>query len=158
MARGAYNFADIISRQDDGDLIKAEGLAREALRIRDKLHGAHDSRGGVTYLLLAKILQKQGKLGGETNELFERSLAICGRNEGPDGVNTAEVNREIGQFHYKIAMASSVVHTKRTQLLLAKSYSDEAVRIEIKIYSPNHPYRVAVSSLLSDILRELSSI
>jgi hypothetical protein len=160
MARGAYNFADIISRQDDGDLIKAEGLAREALRIRDKLHGAHDSRGDVTYLLLAKILQKQGKLGGETNELFERSLAICGRDEGPDGVNTAGVHVDIGNFHYQLAMtlSTSTRHTKRTQLLPAKSYSEKAEQILTKAHGPNHPNRVAVSSLLSAVLHELLKV
>jgi tetratricopeptide (TPR) repeat protein len=76
VADGAHNWADVIFQQDDGYLIKAEGLAREAIRIKDKLYGAHDSSGAVSYFLLAKILQKQGKLGDETKELFERSLAI----------------------------------------------------------------------------------
>jgi tetratricopeptide (TPR) repeat protein len=159
MARGAYNFADVISRQDDGDLIKAEGLAREAIRILDKLHDVHISKvSGIFCLLLAKILWRQGKLGDETKELFERSLAICVRDEGPDGVNTALANSHTGQFHYQVAMTSSIVHTKRTQLLLAKSYLDEAVRIESKIHDPKHPKRVMAASLLSIILRELSNV
>jgi tetratricopeptide (TPR) repeat protein len=158
VARGAYNLADVISQQEDGDLIKAEGLAREAIRIRDKLYGAHNSRVSGKYLLLARILKNQGKYGHETKELYERSLAICVRDEGPDGANTAAANMEIGQFHYKIAMTSSIVHTKRTQLLLAKSYIDEGVRIEIKIHSPTHPNRVAASSLLSEISRKLLKV
>jgi hypothetical protein len=82
VAQGANNLADVISRQDDGDLIKAEGLA--SIRIRDKLYGAYNSRVSVSCLLLSRILQKQGKLGDETKESFERSLAIFIRNEGPD--------------------------------------------------------------------------
>jgi hypothetical protein len=121
------------------------------------LYGAHGSRVSVNYLLLARILKKQGKYGDETKELFERSLANVTRNEGPDGANIAVVNHEIGQFHYKIALTSSIVHIKRTQLLLAKSYSDEAVRIEIKIHSPTHPNRVA-TTLLSNLLSDLSRV
>jgi tetratricopeptide (TPR) repeat protein len=158
VAQGAYTFADVISRQEDGDLIKAEGLAREGIRISDKLHNVHISRVSGNYLLLARILQKQGKLGDETKELFERSLAIIIRKEGPDGANTAVVNVDIGQFHYKIAMTSSIVYTRRTQLLLAKSYSDEAIRIESKVHNPTHPNRVMAANLSSRILPELSRI
>jgi hypothetical protein len=156
VAVGAHNWADVIFQQDDGDLIKAEGLAREAIRIINKLHDVHMSRASACYLLLAKILLTQGKLGDETKKLFERSLGICIRNEGPDGANTAVVNHDICQFHYKIAMTSSTAHTKQTQLLLAKSYCDEAIRIEIKIHNPTHPNRVIAVSLLSAVLRELS--
>jgi hypothetical protein len=160
VAEGAYNWADVIQRQGnlgqgDVDLIKAEGLARESIRIRDKLYGAHNSKVSGNCLLLARILQQKGKLGDETKELFERSLAICVRNEGPDGVNTAVVNIDIGQFHDKLAMTSLTGHTKRPQLILAKSSFEEAVRIGIKIHGPHHPYRIAVSSLLSDVIREL---
>jgi hypothetical protein len=38
VAKGAYNLADVIFRQDDGDLIKAKGLARESFRIRTQLN------------------------------------------------------------------------------------------------------------------------
>jgi hypothetical protein len=65
-------------------LIKAEGLAREAIRTIDQLHDVHAYRASGNYLLSARILLKQGKYGDETKELFERSLAICSRNEGPD--------------------------------------------------------------------------
>jgi len=153
-----HNWADVISRQEDGDLIKAEGLAREAIRIRDKLYGAHDSRVIVSCPLLFRILQKQGKLGDETKELYERSLAICVRNEGPDGVNTAGSNVDIGELHYQLAMKSSTAHTKRTQLLLAKSYLEKAEQILTKAHGPNHPNRVEVSSLLSAVLHELLEV
>jgi hypothetical protein len=116
-----YNLADVISRQDDGDLIKAEGLAKETIRIKDQLYGVHHIKVSGNYLLLARILQKQGNFEDETKELLERSLAISVRNQGPDGANTAALNVDTGQFYCKIAMTSSTGHTKRTQLLLAKS-------------------------------------
>jgi hypothetical protein len=65
VAEGAYNLADVIYRQDDGDLIKAEKLARESLLIRTRLYGSHHHRMNKNCGLLAKILMKQGKLGAE---------------------------------------------------------------------------------------------
>jgi hypothetical protein len=158
VAMGAYNLADVILRQDDGDLIKGEKLARESLRIRSRLYGSNHHRIGTSTRLLSRILLKQGKLGDETKELFERSLAISVVNEGPDGLNTAGGNIAISQFHYKLAMIQSTISIKRTQLLLAKSYAEEAVRIVTKILNPTHPSRVGATSLLSDILRELSTV
>jgi hypothetical protein len=52
-----------------GDLIKAEKLAREFLRIRTPIS---DSK--TSFDLLVRILSTQGKLGNETRELYERSL------------------------------------------------------------------------------------
>jgi hypothetical protein len=99
-----------------------------------------------------------GKLGDETMELFERSLANITRNEGSDGVNTAAASIIIGQFYYQLAMTQSMISTKRSQLLLAKSYFKEETRIETKMHDPTHLARVAVASLLPDVLRELSIV
>jgi tetratricopeptide (TPR) repeat protein len=156
VAQGAYFLSDVICRQDDGDLIKAEGLARESLRIRTQLPYSHSV--GLSCFLLARLLSKQKKFGDDTKELFERSLAIFIRNEGPDGINTAGANIATGYFHYNFAMIQSTISTKRTQLQLAKSYSEEAIRIESKIHNPTHPNRVGAASLLSEVLRELSKV
>jgi hypothetical protein len=158
VAEGAYNLAEVIRRQDDGDLIKAEKLARESLYIRTRLYGNNNIRVGASCSLLAKVLTKQGRYGDETKELFERSLANFVRNEGPDSVNTAIATRDIGQFHYNLAIMESTVLSKRTQLPLAKSYSEEATRIETKIHSPTHPNRIEAASLLSKVLKELSKV
>jgi hypothetical protein len=158
VAMGAHNLAEVILRQDDGDLIKAEKLARESLRLRTQLYGPDHSEVGASCLLLAKVLKSQQIFGDETKELLERSLAIFVRIYGPDGVNVAAVTTEIGQFHYELAMIQSVISTKRTQLLLAKSYFEEATRIETKIHNPTHPSRVAAASLLSLVLNELSEV
>jgi G3E family GTPase len=60
LAEGAYNFADIL-RLQKGDLIKAERLARESLRIREALHinmmpsDPHHYNSGRSKDLLARI-------------------------------------------------------------------------------------------------------
>jgi hypothetical protein len=158
VAESAHNWADVILRQEYGDLIKAEGLARESILILDQLHKTDDSRVSGNCMLLARILQRQGKFGDETKELLESSLAISIRAVGPDGGNTAVVNAIIGEFHYRLAMIPSIRHIRRTQLLLSKSYLNEAIRIETKIHNPTHPNRVRAVSLLSDTLNGLSSI
>jgi hypothetical protein len=158
VAEGAYNLADVIFRQDDGDLIKCEKLARESLRIKTQLHGSNDHRIGRFCTLLGRILQNKSNLGDETKELLERSLAISVVNEGLDGTNTAAGNINIGRFHYNLAMIQSIMSIKRTQLLLAKSCAEEAIRIETKIHNPTHPHSGTATSLLSNILRELSTV
>jgi hypothetical protein len=158
IAEGAFNLAAVIFRQVDGDLKKAENLAKESLRIKTRLHSSNDSQIGTRCILLAKIMMHQGKLGNETKGLLERSLAIFVMNEGPDGPNSAAGNIEMCQFYYKFAMIQPIISTKRTQLLLAKSYVEEAIRIVTKIHNPTHLNYVLATSLLSFILRELSTV
>jgi hypothetical protein len=156
MAVGAYNLANVIHRQE-GDLIKAEELARESLRIRTLAHGSNHSVD-LCCNLLATILEAQGKFGDETRESYERSLAISIRNEGPDGLNTAAGNFSIGAFYHHLANIQPTVDLKFAQLLLAKSHFVEALRIRSKIYGPTHPSTAYVSSKLTTVLRELLQI
>jgi hypothetical protein len=121
MAIGAFNLADLILQQD-GDLIKAEELARESLRITTLTHDSNDYIVDLSCDLLARILSAQGKLGDETSGLYERSLALSIRNERPDGNSTAIGNYSTGEFHNKLAKKQLTVDTKRTHLLLAKPY------------------------------------
>jgi hypothetical protein len=158
VAYGALNLAEAMCRQVDGDNIKAEKLARESLRIRTRLYGSNDLRRGMSCMLLARILMNQGKFGDETKELLERSLAIFVVNEGPDGPNTACGKITTSQLYCNLAKIQSIISIRRTHLLLAKSYAEEAVRIKIKIRNPTHPNRVLATSLLSDVLGELSTI
>jgi hypothetical protein len=75
VAEGYYNLGMVIEAQNK-DLVRAEMLAREALRIRAQLHGNNHCHVGESIGLLARILRKQGNLGIVVKELFERSLAI----------------------------------------------------------------------------------
>jgi hypothetical protein len=151
VAMGAYNLAHVIYWQN-GDLIKAEALARESLRIRTLICGSNQTCGG----LLAGILGAQGKFGDEMKGLYERSLAISLRHEGSDGVNVAFTNFNMGKFYGQLANIQPTVDAKRTQLLLAKSHFVEALRIQSKVYGPTHPSTVKTASHLN-IISEASS-
>jgi hypothetical protein len=157
VAKGAYNLAKMIYRQK-GDLVKAEELARESFGIRTKIYGSDDQIVSLSCDLLADILGAQGKFGDETRGLYERSLAFSIRNDRPDGFNTAGGNYNVGCFYHKLANIQHTVISKREQLLLAKSYFVEALRIRLKILGPTHPYTANVSSCLTTVLRELSQI
>jgi hypothetical protein len=69
MATGAFNLADVLFKQN-GDLIKAEMLARESLRIRNLIHGSDHGIVQMSCYLLANILEAQGNLGDETRGFF----------------------------------------------------------------------------------------
>jgi hypothetical protein len=54
--------------QKYGDLIKAEELARESLRIRSLIYGSNDQIVGSSCNLLANVLRTQGKFCGRNEE------------------------------------------------------------------------------------------
>jgi hypothetical protein len=117
-----------------------------------------DHRFGTGCRLLARILEAQFKFGDETRGLYEHSLALSIENNGPDGLNAAISNHNIGGFYFKLAKIQPTLDAKRTQLLLAKSYYEEAQRIYSKIYGPTHPSTADASSELTIVLRELSQL
>jgi hypothetical protein len=157
VAEGAYNLANVIYRQKE-DLIKAEELARESLRIRTLIYDSNHSRVDFSCNLLARILDAQGKLGDETRGLYDRSLAISIKNAGPDGLNVATGNYNIGLFYEKLAVEQSTVDAMRTHLTIAKSHFVEAQRIWSKIYGPTHSNTVDASSRLNVVKSVLSQL
>jgi hypothetical protein len=92
----------------------------------------------VSASLLARILQVEGKLGIETRELFERSLAIDLKNFGLEGLNTAASNNNIGNFYHQQAEASLSARIRKEHLSLSLSKLKEALRIFTKLYCPSH--------------------
>jgi hypothetical protein len=160
------------------DEIKAEELVRDALRIRLKLHGLGDNNVAVSSFLLARILMNQDKMGDETRDLFERSLATFIRFTGSDGISTASAYIGIGYFYLKLSSMQSAVDAKRKLLGQAKACSQEAIRIRSlllhekslqhyfyafsngkynnlfrsELYGPDHPRTVEAKELLSEIL------
>jgi hypothetical protein len=60
VATGAFNLADVIYRQE-GDLIKAEEVARGSLRITSLINDSNQQDVGRTCNLLASILRGQDK-------------------------------------------------------------------------------------------------
>jgi hypothetical protein len=156
VATGAYNLANVIYRQK-GDLIKAEELSRESLRIESLINDSNHYNVGRACSLLSSILMGQGQLGDETRGLNELYLANSIRNGGPDGVNTASGNFNLGIFYCKLAEVQTTVDLKQKQLLLGKDYYEESHRIKSKIYGSTHPETINVTSRLAAISSELSN-
>jgi hypothetical protein len=157
VARGYFDLANVINEQPKGDCVKAEMLARESLRIRVLFNG-NDPNLGNTAKLLAIILMSQFKLGSETKELFEQSLAISIKNFGPDGAHTAIVRMNFGGFYRMLAEVQPTVETKKEHLRSVQSMIKEALRIITKIYGPNDPRIVQYSSELSNVTRMISAV
>jgi tetratricopeptide (TPR) repeat protein len=154
MAGGAHNLADVIYRQR-GDLARAEELARKALRIRTLISGNNQNNVAVSCLVLANILMVQGKLGDETRILFERTLNTFVREGGLGGINTAIGNMSIAVYYQHLAEVQTSVESKRTQLLLAKSYFEEAMQIQSSRYGPTHPETIQVYLRWDVVVKEL---
>jgi tetratricopeptide (TPR) repeat protein len=155
VANGYHNLANVIHEQD-GDLVKAEMLGRESLRIRSRTCGNDHVNIGQSCSLLARILMSQDNLGNETMELFERALAKDTKDYGPDGTNTAVSNTNLGVFYNQLANRKQTDERKMAYLHLSKSCFEEAMRIYTKIFGPNNPQSIKASSALSIILRRLS--
>jgi tetratricopeptide (TPR) repeat protein len=157
VALGYYNLASVISMQE-GDLVKAETLVREALRIRTRLYGNDHRHVGLSCNLLASILSFQGNTGNETMELFERSLANDTKNYGPNGSNTAISNHNLGTFYNRLAGQHKNTPRFIEFLRLSKSKYMESVRIYTKIFGPAHPETRQASSILSKVSLTLSEL
>jgi tetratricopeptide (TPR) repeat protein len=150
VAKGTYNLANVIYFQK-GDLIKAEILAREVLRIRTRIYDCNHFRIGISCKLLVNILLEKNDLGEETKELEQRCLVIAIRSDGPDGLKSADAHRDIGIFYAKLAGIQTAVSLKQTQLLLSKFHYAEASRIRSKILGPTHPDAVEASNKLAAV-------
>jgi tetratricopeptide (TPR) repeat protein len=155
VARGYYDLGRVILEQK-GDLVKAEKLVRESLRIRTRLYGGDHGQVGMSSGLLANVLRAQGKLRIETKELYERTLVIDIKNYGSEGLNTAASNSNLGSLYYQQAEANQSAGIRKEHLLLSVSKLNEALRIYTKIFGPDHPYTMNASSQLSIVTRELS--
>jgi tetratricopeptide (TPR) repeat protein len=148
VANGYFDLGDVINQQK-GDYVKAEKLVRESLRIRSRLYDAYHDCVGVSTSLLANILQAQGNLGSETQELLQRSLVITIRNCGSEGVNTAVSNYNLGVFYHHRAQVSQTAETKKNNLQLSGSNFKESLRIYTVIFGLDHPRTIDCKSQLS---------
>jgi hypothetical protein len=101
VAKGYYDLANVITEQR-GDLMKAEKLVRESIRIRVLINN-NSPFVGNTAGRLASILMMQGKLGSETKELFEQSIANTIRNYGLDGIHAATDHSNFSIFYGELA-------------------------------------------------------
>jgi hypothetical protein len=155
VAKGYYNLANVIHQQK-GDLVKAEILARESLRIRTRVYGIDHVNIGLSGSLLARILMSQGKLGNETMELLERSLVNNTKNFGPDGSNTAISDFNLGTLYHQLANTQQTYQKRKENLCLSKSKFEEVVQIYTKIFGSDNPQTIEALSILSIISLKLS--
>jgi tetratricopeptide (TPR) repeat protein len=103
VATGYYDLASVTFALKV-DIVKAEMLARESLRIRNLCNrNKKDHSIGMSAALLGTILEHQGNLGGETLDLLELFLAIDIENYGPEGTDTAMSHLFLGHFYQKKA-------------------------------------------------------
>jgi tetratricopeptide (TPR) repeat protein len=157
VAKGYYNLGNVLKKQKE-DVVRAEMLARESLRIRTQLYGNDHPHVGNSIGLLAEILRKQGNLGNEVKEMFERSLAIDVKQQGPDGVNTSIGNKNLGVFHDQLAETDLSTDERKEHLRLSVSYYTEALRINANIFGPDHHDTINAASDLSEISLALSEL
>jgi hypothetical protein len=156
VARGYYDLANVITDQR-GDMLKAEMLARESLRI-GVLINRNSHLVGVSASLLASVLKIQNKLGSETKELYEQSLAISIRHCGPDGVSTANMHMIFGIYYRDLADKQQTGGEKKKHLRLSEIKIKEALRIFTKIYGSDDPTTVRYSTELSTVIHLISEV
>jgi hypothetical protein len=135
----------------------AEKLARESFRIR-VLINSNDGFLGISISLLSGILIFQSKLGSETKELLEQSLAINIRNYGPDGANTAINHFNFGTYYRELADKQQTTSTRKEYLSLSEIKIKEALQIYTKIFGFDDPRTLQYSTELSTTRRLLSEI
>jgi hypothetical protein len=138
--------------------VKAEMLARESLRIKTKLYGYHHIHAGMGANLLASTLKSQGKLGNETRELFEHSLAVNVKNCGSDSDYSAVANFNLGNFYNDLSNLQQSIGIRKDYLRLSKCKFIEALRIHTKNFGSNSPKALQASDNLSIILNALSRL
>jgi tetratricopeptide (TPR) repeat protein len=158
IALGYHNLGKVLSNPDNDlkNLEKAERLSREAYRIRVKVYGNDHKLVGLTSSCLAQILNLLGKSEEETMKLYKQALAIYIRNEGPDGVNTAVCNLQLGQYYRSLAKKQQTVDSIKQYLNLSLSSVKESVRITTKNYGSTNGHTIQNTQLMLDIRRELS--
>jgi tetratricopeptide (TPR) repeat protein len=154
MSTSLHNLAFLILSRK-WDLIRAEKLERESIRIRILLFGNDNAKLGETYDILGQILQAQGNFGEETLTSFKYALAIPLRNEGPYGLNTAMGNSNLAGFYYEFAGMQLTIDSKRAQLLLAKSHYEVSLRFYLERLGPTHDETIFATSSVEDVTRKL---
>jgi hypothetical protein len=165
------------------DIAKAEVFARESLRIyrlwADNL-GIGSSAG-----LLAAIFSSQNNLGHETEQMLQLQLASCIKTCGPEGVNTSIGYCHLATYYNRLAQADDLNNERRrndlqqangkfearfleypkelllstermkNNLQLSKSKFEEGLRINTKLFGPNHPTTREISRNSMLVLQNL---
>mmetsp|Transcript_25916 Transcript_25916/g.24753 ORF Transcript_25916/g.24753 Transcript_25916/m.24753 type:complete len:349 (+) Transcript_25916:481-1527(+) len=157
LANGYYDLANVLCMLK-GDLVKAEMLVRESLHIRSGLFDKDHPTIAISSDLLARILQKQGKVDCAAENLLLDALASDIEHYGRDGEKTGAGNFNLGNFYFHAAKTQQTSVARKDQLLLSESSYTEALRIYRKTLGPCNPRAIQTEKTLADIIRLLSQI
>jgi hypothetical protein len=158
VSNAAEYLAEVVSMlfahygPDSFDILEAEILSRKAILIKERIYG-HNHMFTIRNLsTLSQILLLKEDHYEERKDLLERCLAINMQNDR-DSDDIAIGNQKLAMFHFKIAAKISSASIARTEkLLVAQSYSKEAVRISNEIFGANHSTTITFKAALSKIL------
>ncbi|MCP4591056.1 MAG: tetratricopeptide repeat protein, partial [bacterium] len=132
LAAGLNNLAHLLYRK--GELEEAEALARESLKMKQRLFGPDDVEVTKPLSTLATLLRRRGSLE-EAEALYRRSLALRRRFEDPASPHLATALN---------ALAGVLIARGDPQA--AGPLYEEALRIRRGLYSGDHPELVTVLS------------
>ena len=126
-------------RTDRGDAAAAEAPAREALAIRQGLHGERDERTAAAWNRLGNVLQARGDLADA--ETAQRKAVDTYRALGTQSAGMAEALNDLG-----------VTVGTRGDAKAAEALHREALSVVRKLYPGAHPdVAEALSTLASDV-------
>lgn len=154
VAQGYFNLANALNKQEK-DLVKAERLIRESLRMRKKLYANDHQYVGTSCALLATIMKTQGKLNLEMRDLMEHSIAIEIKHHGADNHNVGTAYYNLGSFYFQFADAQQTPKVRKELLQLSIVKYKEVFRIYTMIFGPDHFETLEVLSMLSILERFL---
>ena len=129
--------------RERGDLVAAEQVAREALRILDRVDGVAPSIIAGGQQVLGDVLWRRGQLA-DARDVFREALRI---------------RRSLGDNIVPIDLASShkhigIVSTELGELHVAEEQLQEANSLLLQHYNNNHPDVIDVDGHLADVLRK----
>jgi hypothetical protein len=150
VAQGYNDYATVMNRLN-GDLVKAEKLAREALRIRSLIYQKNHYYIASSAQILSDILLSQDNVTQEAKDLQMRSLEIYSRieNGGPDGLNAATASGNLGRYYYLLSLKQP--GSIREHLRKSKALYERAVQVNTKLLGANHSVTKDNSDTLSRI-------
>jgi hypothetical protein len=155
LANAAESLAAVISKlfdQNGGDGIEeAVVLARQAVHIKENIHGINHPSTASSLTTLCDILQLIGN-SEEVKGLLERCLAIDIKRGGDDCHNVAVSYKNLGIFHHEASFNSSSFDDRIEHLRLAVLYLNEGIRISTKIHGPLSPATLQFKSIRSEIM------
>ena len=138
-----------------GRLERAESQARRAVDLRESSSGGGSSQTAVALTVLAGILEDQGKVGAETEELLLRASSIVQRSDAFRSnammvltqLQRIRARREEGEGGSLMRRAGQCFESKdfrQAEALLAKAFE-----LFLKEYGEQHPHTQAAAQNLA---------